>query len=92
MNLTPHPVIRLPSTEELKALKDRLGAEKLAEILRIREEKILAEKQDPYRHGYEPFHWKAADDFLQQYRRCACWGVIEPVRPSGRLSGWSRRW
>jgi hypothetical protein len=63
VQLTPHPVIRLPSTDELKALKDQLGAEKLAEILRLREEKILAEKQDPYRHGYEPFHWKAADDF-----------------------------
>ncbi len=74
MNLTPHPVIRLPSTDELKALKEKLGAEKLAEILRIREEKILAEKQDPYRHGYEPFHWKAADDFLQQYQEVCVLG------------------
>jgi len=74
VQLTPHPVIRLPNTDELKVLKERLGAEKLAEILRLREEKILAEKQDPYRHGYEPFHWKAADEFLQQYQEVCVLG------------------
>jgi hypothetical protein len=68
VKLTPHPVIKLPSTDELKVLAEKFGAEKLADILRIREEKIHAEKTDPYRHGYEPFHWKAADDLLKQYQ------------------------
>lgn len=74
MKLTPHPVLRLPSTEELKVLAQQHGAEKLAEILRIREEKILAEKTDPYRHGYEPFHWKDADDMLTKHQEICVLG------------------
>lgn len=74
MKLTPHPVIKLPSTDELKVLAEKFGAEKLADILRIREEKIHAEKTDPYRHGYEPFHWKAADDLLKQYQELCVLG------------------
>lgn len=74
MHLTPHPVIRLPSKEELLALRERLGSEKLAEILRLREEKIVAEKTDPYRHGYEPFHWKDADAFLKEMQEVCVLG------------------
>ena len=74
MKLTPHPVLRLPSTEDLKALAQKHGAEKLADILRIREEKILAEKTDPYRHGYEPFHWKDADELLSRHQEICVLG------------------
>lgn len=74
MKLTPHPVIKLPSTEELKALAEKLGVEKLADLLRLRESKINAEKTDPYRHGYEPFHWKDADALLKQYQEICVLG------------------
>lgn len=54
-----------PTEQELLELSKIHGPEKLAEILQLREDKILAEKLDPYRHGYEPFHWKDADKLLE---------------------------
>lgn len=74
MKLTPHPVIKLPNNEELKQLAQKLGSDELARILRIREEKILAEKTDPYRHGYEPFHWMAADELLKGHQELCVLG------------------
>ena len=74
MKLSPHPVLKLPSTDELKVLAKKLGAEELARVLRIREEKIGAEKSDPYRHGYEPFHWKDADDLLKTHQELCVLG------------------
>lgn len=65
MQLTPHPVIHAPSEEEIKVLAERHGAESVAQLLQLREDKILAEKMDPYRHGYEPNHWKDCDEILK---------------------------
>jgi hypothetical protein len=64
----PHPVIPSPSLEDIKALVAEHGLEETARRLQLREDKIAAEKMDPYRHGYEPKHWKVADEVLQQYR------------------------
>jgi phage terminase large subunit-like protein len=66
MNLTPHPVLIVPSVEEIRALTEKHGAEKVAELLSIREDKILAEKLDPYRHGFDLPHWKEADVLLKE--------------------------
>lgn len=65
MNLTPHPVIVAPSEEEIKVLVEKHGSEAVAQLLQLREDKILAEKMDPYRHGYEPKHWKDCDEILK---------------------------
>lgn len=59
---TPHPVIKMP---DIKMLVERFGVERTAEILELREDKILAEQLDPYRHGFEPDHWKDADKLLK---------------------------
>ena len=59
---TPHPVIKMP---DIKMLVEKVGMEKTAEILELREDKILAESLDPYRHGFEPEHWKDADSLLK---------------------------
>jgi phage terminase large subunit-like protein len=64
---TPHPVIPVPSGDEIKVLVDKYGAEKVAELLQLREDKIVAEKSDPFRHGYEPWYWKEADKALEEY-------------------------
>jgi len=64
LNLTPHPVLICPTNEEIKALTEKLGASKVAEILSLREDKIQAEKLDPYRHGFDLPHWKDADEML----------------------------
>ena len=74
IKLSPHPVIKLPSTEELRILAEKVGSAEVARILRIREEKIVAEKQDPYRHGYEPFHWKDADVLLAKHQELCVLG------------------
>lgn len=66
MNLTPHPVLIMPTAEEIRILADKHGAEKVAEILSLREDKILAEKLDPYRHGFDLPHWKEADQLLKE--------------------------
>jgi phage terminase large subunit-like protein len=57
-----HPVLRKP---DVKSLVEKLGAEKAIEVLQLREDKILAEQLDPYRHGYEPEHWKWSDELLK---------------------------
>ena len=62
---TPHPVLVTPSADDIKALVQKYGEEKTAEILTLREDKILAEKLDPYRHGFDLGHWKEADELLK---------------------------
>lgn len=63
---TYHPVIKAPTVEELKVLVDNNGPELVAQLLQLREDKIIAEKMDPYRHGYEPNHWLDADEMLKK--------------------------
>jgi len=63
--ITQHPVLIDPTDEQVKAMVERFGADKTAEILQLREDKIASEKLDPYRHGYEPNHWKIADELLK---------------------------
>jgi hypothetical protein len=60
---TKHPVVKLP---DVKALVEKLGVDKAIEVLQLREDKILAEKLDPYRHGFEPWHWKKADEIIDK--------------------------
>lgn len=64
LRLTKHPIIHLPTEDEVVGLAQTIGAEKAAEILKRREEKIQAEITDPYRHGYEPESWADADTLL----------------------------
>ena len=59
---TPHPVVKLP---DVKSLVEKLGVDKAIEVLQLREDKILAEKLDTYRHGSEPCDWKEADHILK---------------------------
>ena len=66
MNLTPHPILILPSQDDIKSLAEKLGADKVVELLNLREDKILAEKLDPYRHGFDLPHWKEADELLKE--------------------------
>ena len=64
IELTKHPVIHLPTEDELVSIANEIGPEAVAEILKRREEKIQAESQDPYRHGFEPNCWSDADEIL----------------------------
>jgi phage terminase large subunit-like protein len=64
LRLTKHPIIHLPTEDEVVGLAQTIGAEKTADVLKRREEKIQAEITDPYRHGYEPDSWADADALL----------------------------
>tara|TARA_B100001939_G_scaffold25855_2_gene20964 strand:- start:5556 stop:7187 length:1632 start_codon:yes stop_codon:yes gene_type:complete len=61
---TPHPVLVVPSQDKIRSFVERgeEGTAELARILEQREELIRLEKEDPYRYGYEPPHWKDADE------------------------------
>jgi len=67
MTLSDHPVLIKPTPEQLKVLVQKRGADFVAKFLQDREDKILAEKLDPYRHGYEPKHWADADKLLSEF-------------------------
>ena len=63
---TPHPILVTPTTEDIQSLVEKHGDKKVAELLNLREDKILAEKLDPYRHGFDLPHWREADDMLKE--------------------------
>jgi phage terminase large subunit-like protein len=62
---TPHPVLIAPSLDDIRRMTEKYGAEQVAKILTLREDKILAEKLDPYRHGFDLPHWGEADQLLK---------------------------
>jgi len=78
---TPHPVLIVPSQEKMQKFADRgeEGLTELAQHLEKREELIRLEKQDPYRYGFEPDHWKDADKLWD--------GVSELLIQGGNRAG-----
>ena len=62
---TPHPILITPTSDDIKRLVEKVGEERTLEILNLREDKIQAEKTDPYRHGFDLPHWKEADELLK---------------------------
>ncbi|NDB81797.1 MAG: hypothetical protein EB127_03475 [Alphaproteobacteria bacterium] len=64
--MSDHPLLIKPTEEQLRNLIKEKGVEHVTELIQLREDKIKAEKEDPYRHGYEPFHWKDADELLKE--------------------------
>lgn len=57
---TPHPVLIVPSPEEML----EMGADRWREMMRKREQIIINEKKDPLRYGYEPPIWRLCDCLL----------------------------
>lgn len=64
--MTEHPVLHKPDAETLRSLVEKNGVDYVSKLIQLREDKITAEKSDPYRHGYEPFHWDEADKLLKE--------------------------
>lgn len=57
---TPHPVLLLPTREQLLAMQPDAALE----LLTKREELIRLEREDPLRHGFEPETWREARALL----------------------------
>ncbi len=64
--MTEHPVLKKPDEDSLRQMIESKGLDYVAKLIQLREDKIQAEKSDPYRHGYEPFHWAEADNLLKE--------------------------
>lgn len=81
---TPHPVLYAPTPADVAKLVKLHGLDKTVELLQLREDKILAEAKDPFRHGFEPPQWKTADKLLSSE------GVNELVILGGNRAGKSK--
>lgn len=68
---TKHPVIKLPTREQLIAIVQALGSaggrDEIARLHAAREHAIAMEKLDPLRHGYEPPPFVKARELLTTY-------------------------
>lgn len=60
---TPHPYYDIPTQEQAQAL----GADETMRIIEEREKLIQLELKDPFHNGYEPEHWKMADE---EFAKC----------------------
>jgi hypothetical protein len=89
---TPHPILITPSQDDIKRLVEKVGTEKTTEILNLREDKILAEKLDPYRHGFDLPHWYEADEFyLKKIMKSWYLAAIGQEKRNGRQKGRYKR-
>ena len=70
MEWTPHPALPALTKEEML----RMEPEKILSYYNTREAAIEAEKDDPYRHGFELDTWKLADDELKTHQELLVMG------------------
>jgi phage terminase large subunit-like protein len=62
---TPHPVLKLPTPEQVAAMVARPGGrEQLEQLYRQREDAIALMEHDPWRHGWRPDIWQTVEDHL----------------------------
>ena len=61
----PHPVLYTPTPQDIALYIKNRGIDWTVEMLQLREDKIYAEKKDPYRHGYEGPHFLAATEMFK---------------------------
>jgi phage terminase large subunit-like protein len=70
---TPHPVLPIPTPEQITALVGAHGPDGAAKLLHEfytkREESIRNEHTDPLRYGYEPESWKRTRELIEKYEK-----------------------
>lgn len=62
--LTEHPVMQLPTTDQRLAMIKNVGPEETMRLFLLREQRVRAEAEDPYRYGAELNAWPDADNIL----------------------------
>lgn len=66
--LEPHPVLKLPTVAQMRALENAVGREQAAlRLQRIAEERrarLIKAAEDPLHHGFRPEIWDLVDDLL----------------------------
>lgn len=64
MKITPHPIIALPSEEDLLFLRQTKGEEAVFDLLQARERKIKLSEDDPVYHGFPLKQQKLVEETL----------------------------
>jgi len=64
--LEDHPLMPNPSVDERLKMIHNVGPEKTMELFLLREQRVRAEKEDPYRYGTELTAWPDADNLLSK--------------------------
>jgi hypothetical protein len=64
-SITPHPILKVPTREQLEVLARKDGIEAVGKLLKNREEAIKLAQDDPLNYGFELDGWKYADKFLE---------------------------
>lgn len=73
---TPHPALPIPPAT--------LPPDKWLAAAQLREELIRKEREDPFRHGYVPEHWKRASEILERDREVLVMGATARGNPPGQ--------
>ena len=83
----PHPVLKLPTLEQVVRTLEQVpqGREALTAVLAKRNAKIQAMEDNPLQHGYRPPIWTRAQELLKGRSQLMVLGGI--VRRSDRVRG-----
>ena len=65
--LQEHPLMPAPTTEQRLAMIHNVGPEETMRLFLLRENRIKAETEDPYRYGTELEAWPDADNILNAH-------------------------
>lgn len=74
MNITPHPIIKVPTDEELAFVRKKKGDRWVYDLLQAREQKIELSKEDPINHGVRMPSWDLAFEMLNKWNEVFLYG------------------
>ena len=83
MNITPHPLLPLPTEENLEVLYKTEGVELVQKLLEAREERIRLSKEDPLRFGFELTSWQRIREVLKDYYEVLVLGGNRAAKTTG---------
>jgi hypothetical protein len=65
--LQDHPMMPAPTADQRLSMINNIGPEETMRLFLMREQRVKAEQDDPYRYGMELPPWKDADDLLNRH-------------------------
>jgi len=74
MKITPHPLVPVPTPEDLLLVKEMQVEVAVFKLLQAREERIEKSNEDPLNHGFTLEHWDYAEDALNTRSTIMCLG------------------
>ena len=74
MKITPHPLVPVPTPEDLLLVKEKQGEEGVFKLLQAREERIELAEENPLEYGFRWPSWSHALDLTQKYMEVFAYG------------------